>query len=627
MSSTTKLSVGVAGLCAIALAATTAPVTTATASADEDARPVALLSAAPAARATPGAAGERSRAVRIDTAALRGVRAGDQVRLDLFGDASVVAAVADRDTADGVTSWTGALVGTAGTFSAVEVDGVAHVSVTSAEDGSFEVRSTGSGGYEVVEVPANPAAGDDAVRPGDEHALHAAEDAGHAGHAGHAEDTGDAGAPDGRAARSTDASEAPVAADAPSVIDVAIVYPASLPAQFGTPAMEAMFAQGITQTNQALAASGVGTTVRLVGTRQVAAPQASTLMANYTALGTPRDGVFDEAQALREETHADLVSLWLGGTYPSGTSCGLGSLGGSSPQHDPERAAWTVVWADRCAVGNLTFAHEIGHNLSADHDASASAPPTGGKPYARGYVDVAGKFVTVMAYQNSCSDCTRIGYFSNPGVSYGGRPTGTPAAHNALAISEQVGAVANYRQSQIYPGQVSIAGRARFKGTASAASTPWAPAVTLGYQWLLDGVAVPGATGSTFRLSRRDIGKVLTLQVSGSAPWYQTVAVTTPPVVVGKAQFRTSRPRLSGVPRAGRVLSVTVKGWKPKPAKKSVKVRYQWLKNGKKIKGARKAAYRVRAKDRGKKISVRVTTKATGYEKASRTSKKVKVRR
>ena len=113
----------------------------------------------------------------------------------------------------------------------------------------------------------------------------------------------------------------------------------------------------------------------------------------------------------------------------------------------------------------------------------------------------------------------------------------------------------------------------------------------------------------------------------GSAPFYPTVAAPAASVVVGKALFRTKRPKLRGVPRAGRVLSVKVKGWKPKPAKKSVKVRYQWLKNGKKIKGAKKATYRVRAKDRGKKISVRVTAKKKGYEKARKSSKKVKIRR
>jgi len=286
-----------------------------------------------------------------------------------------------------------------------------------------------------------------------------------------------------------------------------------------------------------------------------------------------------------------------------------------------------VVWADRCATGTLSFAHEIGHNLSAQHDAGASSPPSGGKPYARGHVDVAGGFVTVMAYQNSCPDCERIAHFSNPDVSRNGRTTGTATAFNALAVSEQAAAVANYRQSQIYPGAVSVGGRARFKGTAEAATTPWAPAVNLGYQWLLDGAAVPGATASTFELSRRDIGRTLSVQVVGSAPFYAPVAAGSAPVVVGKALFRTKRPKLRGIPRAGRVLSVKVKGWKPEPAKKSVKVRYQWLEDGKKIKGATKATYRVRAKDRGKKISVRVTAKKKSYETARRMSEKVRIRR
>ena len=70
-----------------------------------------------------------------------------------------------------------------------------------------------------------------------------------------------------------------------------------------------------------------------------------------------------------------------------------------------------------------------------------------------------------------------------------------------------------------------------------------------------------------------------------------------------------------------------LKGWKPKPGKKSVKVRYQWMRNGKAIKGAKGATYRVRAKDRGKKISVKVRAKAKGYETGKRTSKKVKIRR
>jgi len=607
---TSRTLVGVAGLCALALTATTAPATTAAASQD-DRRQVDLLDPAPTARTTTdegAAGGERTRAVDLDEAALDGLRAGDRISLALFDDTTITAVVDDRSSSDGVTSWTGALVGTPGTFAAVEVDGVVRLSVASAADGAFEVSSTRDGGYEVAEVPAPSDARDDAVRPAEQAAMHA--------------DHGRALAPAGGSAG------APVSEDAPSTIDVAIVYPASLPASAGgDAAMQAQFALGITQTNQAFAASGIGTQIRLVGTRQVAAAQHSSLNANYQALSLPGDGVFDEAQALREETHADLVSLWLGGPYPSGSSCGLGSLGGTNPAYDPERAAWTVVWADKCATGNLTFAHEIGHNLSADHDASASFPPSGGKPYARGYVDVAGGFLTVMAYQTACPTCARINYFSNPNLAYNGRATGSAAANNTQAVNEQIAAVADYRQSQIYPGVPTIGGSPRFKAMATATSTPWAPVVTLSYQWLLDGVAVPGATTSTFSPSRRDIGKSLSVQVVGSAPFYPSVATVSAPVVVGKAPFRTKRPKLRGVPRAGRVLSVKVKGWKPAPTTKSVKVRYQWLKNGKRIKGATKATYRVRGKDRGKKISVRVTARKKGYEKAARTSKKVKIRR
>lgn len=616
MTSTRQKIAGVAGLCAIALAVTTAPVTTATATAEEKNRTVELLSAAPATRGAEASDGARSRSVRIDAAALRDVREGDRVSLTLFDDTTVTAAIDGRTSVDGVTSWTGAVVGSLGTFAAAEVDGVAHLSVTSAADGAFEVSTTADGGYEVVEIPAMPQPGDDAIDV-------RAEDGEHADGADHAAPAGDAPSEAAPAA-----GGAPVAADAPSVVDVAIVYPANLPGTVGgAEAMQAQFALGITQTNQALTASGVPTQVRLVGTRQVAAAPSSSLTTNYYALAKPGDGVFDEAQALREETHADLVSLWLGGAYPSGSFCGLGSLGGTQPEHDPESAAWTVLWADKCATGNLTFAHEIGHNLSADHDAGASSPPSGGKSYARGYVDVAGNFLTVMSYPNSCPDCVRIGNFSNPNVSRNGRPTGTAAAFNALAAQEQAVAVANYRQSQIYPGAVAMGGQARSGRTVTAATTPWAPAVALGYQWFLDGAPVAGATTASFKLSRGDIGRTLSLQVTGSAPYYAPVAASSAPVVVGKALFRTSRPKLRGTPRAGRVLSVKIKGWKPKPAKKSVKVRYQWLKNGKKIKGAKKATYRLRAKDRGKKISVRVTTKKKGYEKATRTSKKVKVRR
>lgn len=602
---------GITGLCAIALAATTAP-TTAVAAPTERDRPAQLLDS-PASSQAVEAHGDRSRAVRLDTAALEDAEAGDRVNLALFDDATVTAVVEERRTVDGTTTWLGGIEGEEGAFSAVEVGGVAHINVASVEHGTYEVSSDRAGDYVVTEAGRTPPGGDDvALAPVDR-----------------SDRTGIAAR---RTSTSSPAAGAGAAGTDPSsTIDVAIVYPAALVAQMGADAMQAQFAQGIAQTNQALTASGIPTQVRLVGSGQTASAQLSGLDANYYALAKPGDGVFDEAQALREETHADLVSLWLSGSVPPGASCGLGSLGGSDPQYDNVRAAWTVLYAADCATAYRVFAHELGHNFSADHDAGASSAPQGGKPYARGYVDVAASTITVMAYYDQCTAagvrCTRIGNYSNPNVSVNGRATGTATANNAQAIAEQAAAVASYRQSQIYPGAVSITGQPRFKGTAVAASTPWSPAVALGYQWLLDGVAVPGATGSELTLTRQDVGRTLTVVVTGSAPYYASVPVAAGPVVVGKALFRTTRPRLRGTPRAGRLLSVRLKGWQPKPGRKGIKVRYQWMRNSKAIKGAKGATYRVRAKDRRKKISVKVRAKARDYETAARTSKQVKIRR
>ncbi len=53
---------------------------------------------------------------------------------------------------------------------------------------------------------------------------------------------------------------------------------------------------------------------------------------------------------------------------------------------------------------------------------------------------------------------------------------------------------------------------------------------------------------------------------------------------------------------------------------KKVRFSYQWLRNGKPIKGATKASYKLQRADAGKKISVRVTGSKPGYKNKSVTS-------
>lgn len=84
-----------------------------------------------------------------------------------------------------------------------------------------------------------------------------------------------------------------------------------------------------------------------------------------------------------------------------------------------------------------------------------------------------------------------------------------------------------------------------------------------------------------------------------------------------------AKPKIKNV-RVGRKAKVNVKAAAP-----STNFHYQWLRNGKKIKGATKKTYKVKKKDRGKRLSVRVTARhsASGIPNSKATSKKVKVKK
>ncbi|SNS64638.1 glucosylceramidase [Micrococcales bacterium KH10] len=86
---------------------------------------------------------------------------------------------------------------------------------------------------------------------------------------------------------------------------------------------------------------------------------------------------------------------------------------------------------------------------------------------------------------------------------------------------------------------------------------------------------------------------------------------------------RNAKPR-KAVKRTTVKAVLRVKAGKYQP--KTAKAKYQWLRNGKKIKKAKKVRYRVTKKDRGKKLRVRVTVTAKGFKKTSYQTKVVRVR-
>src|SRR5262249_19230317 len=114
--------------------------------------------------------------------------------------------------------------------------------------------------------------------------------------------------------RARAAAAPPVSADSASTIDVMILYTAAaaLEAGGGT-AMDTQVDLGIVETNTAYANSAVTPRLRLVYKGQV----------NYTESGTNIDadlvslqsGQIPNTAALREQYGADIVSLWVGGSY------------------------------------------------------------------------------------------------------------------------------------------------------------------------------------------------------------------------------------------------------------------------------------------------------------------------
>ncbi len=207
-----------------------------------------------------------------------------------------------------------------------------------------------------------------------------------------------------------------------SVIDVLVAYtPLASSAAGGTIGMENLIRLAVEETNQSYQNSAITQRLNLVHMVEVAYTESGNMQTDLGYLSGTADSYMNEVHQLRNTYAADVVSLILESTQYCGMSYMM-SFEGSYFQS----SAFSVV-ARVCATGYYSLGHELGHNMGAHHDwyVNSSVSPS---TYSHGYVNAADGWRTIMAYNTECTDqgrtCTRLQFWSNPNVYYGGDPMG-----------------------------------------------------------------------------------------------------------------------------------------------------------------------------------------------------------
>ena len=138
----------------------------------------------------------------------------------------------------------------------------------------------------------------------------------------------------------------------------------------------------------------------------------------------------------------------------------------------------------------------------------------------------------------------------------------------------------------------------------STAPTWGQPGVTNTYQWLRAGANISGATGTTYTIVSADVGKAISLKVTGKKPGFTDTVSTSSALTAnpGDAATPTAPPTISGVAAARETLTVDPGIWPSGTA-----ITYQWFVNGLAVAKETKPTYVVRTRDAGLPVYARVT--------------------
>jgi len=168
----------------------------------------------------------------------------------------------------------------------------------------------------------------------------------------------------------------------------------------------------------------------------------------------------------------------------------------------------------------------------------------------------------------------------------------------------------------------TVQGKPTVGQTLTAEAGLWTPApVTLAYQWLRAGKPISGEIDSSYEVTAADLGKTMSVSVTGSKAEYTSAVRTSAANKVGKALTETPTPIITGSSVPGQTLRVSPGVWKPSP----VALKYQWLRDGVPIVKAVSSTYKLTSSDAGRSVAIAVTGSKSGYTSEATLSDEIEV--
>lgn len=165
----------------------------------------------------------------------------------------------------------------------------------------------------------------------------------------------------------------------------------------------------------------------------------------------------------------------------------------------------------------------------------------------------------------------------------------------------------------------TLSGTVRVGSAVTAVTGTWPDGTTFTYSWRFTdakGVeTVSSATTQVYTPTSNVVGRKLSVVVTGTAPGHNPASARSALVTIAPGIINAPTPKISGSAAVGSTLKAVLGTWGPADS-----IAYSWKRNGAGISGATSSSYKLTTADLGKKITLTVVVKRSGYTTVTRTS-------